>query len=283
MGGPERRAKVEEVAETINIPSQPKVMQDINLEFIKKNVDFGRIGELISRDVGLSAKILKVANSPLFAHSSPIDSIDHALMMLGAKQFKQTILASALRQAIEGKVPASEEFWHHTESMGLICDAIARKFQPDLVEYSYMTGLFHDCAVPVLMGRSPEFKRLVPRILGRDRLVAQEEEAECEIEHGSLGLVMTRSWSIPIPIVKVVRAHHSDDFLDHDDELATRLHVILAIAENYFLYSRNFEDELFGTAARNPELFAAIDDATGWNESQVLRLTDSLDARFKIA
>ncbi len=279
MGGPERRARVEEISSSINIPSQPKVMQEINEEFLKKNVDFAHIGALVSRDVGLSAKLLKVANSPLFAAKSKVESIDQALMLLGARQFKQTILASALRQAMESTGVNNEEFWIHSESIGLICDFIARKLQPEVAEYAYMAGLFHDCAIPVLMGRNPDFIPLVTRAMARDHTVHLEEEEECEIEHGSLGLVMTRSWSIPIPIVKVVRAHHSDDFQMHSDPVTAHLHVILVIAESYYLYARQIEDELFGDA-RNRKLIAGMQAATGWTEYQILSLGQALEAKF---
>ncbi len=274
------RSKVEEVAATINIPSQPKVMQDINLEFNKEDIDFGKIGELIRRDVSLSAKIVKVANSPLFRRRKSIESIDHALLILGRIQFQQTILASALRQTLEGHGREMDQFWAHSESMGLICDVIARQFQPDLAGYAYMVGLFHDCAVPILMDRSSEYNTLVPRVLARDRLVSNEEEVVGEIDHASLGMAMTRSWSVPIPITKAVMAHHSDDFLVHDDPTTTRLHVILAIAENYYLYSRRAENEIFQPVTPNPWLLTAIEVATGWSKHRIDGLSAVLDKRF---
>jgi HD-like signal output (HDOD) protein len=270
---------VEEISSTINIPSQPKVMQEINAEFLKKEIDFSRVAGLVSRDVGLSAKLLKVANSPLFAAKARVESIDQALMLLGTRQFKQTILASALRQAMESTGVNNEEFWNHSESIGLICDFIARKLQPEVAEYAYLTGLFHDCAIPILLGRNDGFSPLVPRALARDRTVQIEEERECEIEHASLGLVMARSWSIPIPIVKVIRAHHSDDFQSHSDPVTAHLHVILAIAENYYLYARRTEEEIFGDT-RNNKLIAGMQTTTGWSESQILSLGEALEAKF---
>ena len=280
IGGPERRAKVEEIASTIQIPSQPEIMVEINREFARKDVDFSVIADLVSRDVGLSAKLLKVANSPLFAAKVKVESIDQALVLLGARQFKQTILASALRQSMEGKPHATQEFWAHSEGIGTICDAIARQLQPDVVEYAYLTGLFHDCAVPILMDRSAEYIPLAPRVMGRDRTVAETENAECEIDHGSLGLVMTRSWSLPIPLVKVVRAHHSDDFMGHHDLTTTQLHIVLVLAENFYLYWRKAEDEIFG-GVRNQDLLQRITEATGWSQFQILSLAQFLEQKIK--
>jgi HD-like signal output (HDOD) protein len=245
MGGPEKRAQVNKIAGTINIPSQPQVMAEINAELAKKDADFGKVSTLVSRDVGMSAKLLKVANSPLYAPKTKVESIDQALLMLGVKQFKQTIFSSALRATFAGNQQANEQFWAHSEGVGSICEALSREFCPEHSEYAYLTGLFHDCAVPVLLERGASYQQLLPRVLGRDRTVGLEEEQECEIEHGSLGLVMTRSWSVPVEVVRAIRAHHSDDFMGHDNLIVSQLHAVLVVAENYILNTNNEPDEIF--------------------------------------
>jgi HD-like signal output (HDOD) protein len=195
-----------------------------------------------------------VANSPLYAAKRKIESIDQALLMLGVKQFKQTIFSSAFRATFDGNTQANEAFWAHSEGVGSICEAVALELSPDLAESAYLLGLFHDCAIPVLLERGAGYQNLLPRVLARDRKVAQEEEDECEVEHGSLGLVMTRSWSVPIEIVRALRAHHSDDFMSHDNLMVSRLHALLAIAENYFLFLNNGEEEIFGPTPSQPFL-----------------------------
>lgn len=279
MGGPEKRAQVNKIAGTINIPSQPQIMAEINAELAKKNADFAKVGSFVSRDVGMSAKLLKVANSPLYAPKSKVESIDQALLMLGIKQFKQTIFSSALRATFAGNQQANEQFWAHSEGVGTICENLAREFCPEQSEYAYLTGLFHDCAVPVLLERGASYQQLLPRVLGRDRTVAQEEEQECEIEHGSLGLVMTRSWSVPVEVVRAVRAHHSDDFMGHDNQQVSQLHALLAIAENYILHANQETDEIFSDQP-NGELLEKLAAPLGRAKIDWVDLKKKLSSRL---
>jgi len=81
--------KTEKLVKGIGIPSQPRVIMEIDEEVKKEDPDFGIISNLVSRDVAMSAKIMKVCNSPLFGLRHKVESVDKALSILGLNNFKK--------------------------------------------------------------------------------------------------------------------------------------------------------------------------------------------------
>jgi HD-like signal output (HDOD) protein len=72
-------AKTQEIMRSVVIPSSPKILLQLNEELRKPQVDLAPIAEIIAKDVGLTARVLKIANSTLFASRVPIDSIAQGL------------------------------------------------------------------------------------------------------------------------------------------------------------------------------------------------------------
>ena len=93
--------------ESVGIPSQHKIVLEIFDLIDKPDSNFNSISELISKDVSLSAKILKIANSSFFSPTVPIESINHALLFLGLDNFYQLILSFALQKTISDHTPQS--------------------------------------------------------------------------------------------------------------------------------------------------------------------------------
>ncbi|MBF0466725.1 MAG: HDOD domain-containing protein [Nitrospirae bacterium] len=103
----------QESVDSIEIPSQPSVFEDISEELKKAKPDFKEIIDIIKTDKVLSEQVIKTANSPFFGLRAA-DSVDRALSSLSFRVFSQIVMVSNLKTALKGKGPLIGRFWEHS-------------------------------------------------------------------------------------------------------------------------------------------------------------------------
>lgn len=250
--------RAEAIAATVGIPPKPKIVTEIQSELNRENPDFFKISSLVERDVSLAAKVLKVANSPFFSRGR-IDSIHHALQILGMRTFNAILLSSALEAAVGSKTEALEKFLNHSMLTAQVAGLIARlvKEIPDYIAYT--AGLFHDCGVVLMFKKFSNYVRLldyalyplsVQEITDKfDSVVGVEQELFLT-NHCVMGYVMAKSWGLSDTILKAIIGHHGHSSKVADDEKQTVLNSILLLADLISL-SSSFEGKIFSHTLSN--------------------------------
>lgn len=195
----------EKLMQEIGIPSQPRLLIELNKEVTKEEPDFSIISNLVSRDVGISARIIKVCNSPFFGLRQKVDSINRALSVLGLKNFKNVVLVSALADNMNSSSISSKDFEYfcnHSLFIARIAQAIAnrlpfeikRQVDPD---HAYMAGLFHDSAIPLLTKKHKDyFVKIAEALKSNVSMVSVEEEAY-HTNHCLAAYFVAKSWGLP--------------------------------------------------------------------------------------
>jgi putative nucleotidyltransferase with HDIG domain len=240
--------KAEELISNIGIPTQPQILVNLNKEINKPGADLGDIADIVSRDVALSAKLLKIVNSAFFGLREKVDSIHRALSLLGLKNFNKIILASSLREALGNHGPGTEKFWNHSMTTATISSHIAKKVGFEHEEQAYVAGLFHDCGVPFLMKKFSDYAQIVDYALsvvpseslsGRSRSIIGIEEERYDTHHCAIGYLVAKSWRLSLTVAKSVWYHHYIHIDIHKDPSTKRLSAILLLADyiaGYILY-----------------------------------------------
>jgi len=105
------------------------------------------IGNIISEDQGLTVRMLKLANSPLYGFPSKIETISKAVLIIGTKQIRDLTLATSMLQVFKG-IPEDfitmETFWRHSIACGVIARIIAGYRREPNVETFFTAGILHD-------------------------------------------------------------------------------------------------------------------------------------------
>ena len=88
------------------------------------------IAKAIKQDQALSLKVLKVANSPLFAHGERVENVQKAVTRIGISQIQTTVMSLSVvdqfsAASLAGRIK-TEWFWEHSIACGLIASRIAR-------------------------------------------------------------------------------------------------------------------------------------------------------------
>ncbi len=214
------------------LPSAPSVYLRLMDALESDAVTSAQIGAIIAQDPGMGAKVLQLANSPLFGHRTSA-GLEEAVVWLGV----DVVRALALTQAVFSQFGpwicpgfSLEELRHHSFRVATLSREIARArhFPSKVVADIFLGGLLHDIGKLVL-GRnfSDQYREVVERARDSDAIRAEERE-RFGTTHAEVGAYLLWLWGIPSSVTEIVRGHHSAAF---DPERPTEPAAIVQIAD----------------------------------------------------
>jgi HD-like signal output (HDOD) protein len=196
----------------IGIPPRPVILDKIDAEMRKDEPDFKHLAEIIGSDVGLSASIIKVANSPFFGFGKQARSVSEALLILGLKTVVHTIAGQALQNTFP-RVPSLERFWDSAAQTARVSGWLTQRLRGRVrirPEEAYTFGLFRDCGIPVLMIPFPEYAKILGQANAEKELPFTEvEDRLLSINHAIVGAELAEDWRLPDEVHLAIRNHHN--------------------------------------------------------------------------
>ena len=209
LQAPERELLEKLTAANIHIPPRPQILHDIERMLNDEKATERMIGQLIARDVSLTAEVFKLANSPWYRRGAKIESLEQAVRLLGRKPMAQIARSALLRQQLGGDAARMETFWERCTDIGTLCSVLCDQLdRPGRLtsEQAYLVGLFHDCGVPVLMQHIPGYgEAQLDAAEGPDYLA---EDDALGTSHCIAGLMVAREWELPYLLCEAIRSHH---------------------------------------------------------------------------
>ncbi len=216
-------AEATRIAASVGIPAKPELLTQLALETARLEPDFRRIADLIARDVGISAAIVKTANSSLYGLRTRVHSVQQAVNFLGLRTITQLVTGLALRAAFSGpNQPSMERFWDVSARVALATAHFAKRLPGMDRDEAYTYGLFQDCGIAVLMRRFPEYRDVLGLAnAALDRKFTDVETEHIGVDHALVGYLLARSWGLSESVYEAIRMHHEFAVLDPDShELA---------------------------------------------------------------
>jgi HD-like signal output (HDOD) protein len=219
----------------LTIPPRPEIVTVLFEEMSRDEPNLKRITKKISSDVGLSAAMLKAANSPAFGLPRKLGSVAQAIDFLGMRNVSSIATGLAIRHALGGGNAANHRrFWDMAEKTALVCATFARQLRGIPVDQAYTFGLFHDCGIPLLTRQFPQYEATLARAISGDGDFVAVEEADVGTHHGAVGYFLTRAWQLPDDFCRAVLWHHDTEvFEDRSVDESVRNFVgIVHLAEH---------------------------------------------------
>lgn len=185
-----------------DLPVMPEVASKIlGLGSAAGEISFSQLEEIIKVDIGLTAKILKIANSALYARQREISDLRTAITMLGFKNIKTLVLlvtASGLFHHIR-KTSFYQDFWRHSIVTAVIGQDMATRHPGGTSQDEmFLAGILHEIGQPVLLIAERESYPEVLEAAGNDAVALEElEQQRFSIDHRSLGAELLRNWNFP--------------------------------------------------------------------------------------
>lgn len=197
-----------------SLPSLPDVYMDINDELAQDDPSLQYIGELISRDMGMSASILKVVNSAFFGFQRRITSPKQAVNLLGVDTIKGLILSAHIFTLLDFQGFRNfsiAKLWEHCMVTARMAKAIAEVQGLSLKEQDecFVAGLLHDVGKLVLAYYFPKaYRRVLEAVQAKNRTIWEVEHEVMPATHAEIGAFMMGLWGLPLHVVSAIAFHH---------------------------------------------------------------------------
>lgn len=194
------------------LPSLSLIVQEVLHSFESEDVDIPTLVGKISRDQGLAAQVLRVANSAFYGLSSHVSSIGEAVVVLGFFSIRSLAVAAGIIHHFPhagGKIFDRMEFWRHAVGVGACAKVIAGRVGQN-VETAFTAGLLHDIGMLVLDANfHEEFEAVLAYREANDVQLIEAESAMLNLTHAMIGFEVAKRWKFPKDIQLSIRDHHS--------------------------------------------------------------------------
>lgn len=232
----------------LNIPPCPAILTDLGAELRKDNSNQNRVVTLIRSDVALSAAVVKIANSASSGAARKVSSISEAIALLGSRQLLNFVVGELLRRILSTpKNQNLERFWDRAAHNANVCALLTERLPGTRRETAYCFGLFHDCGIPLMMQRFPDYKDTLRLANQSEQSFTATEEARHGTDHATIGYLLTRSWGLADTLSEAIRSHHEYEVLDMTSDRGLSDEACTLIALNLI------SEQIVGTFLRSPE------------------------------
>lgn len=194
----------------VQIASLPLIFEKISSAIEDPQSSFSEIAKIISGDTSLSLRLLKLANSSFFGIPFKVETITHAITIIGMAQLRDLVLATTVVNQFKGvKGINMNSFWQHSVAVGLAARIIAIFRRESNAERYYVLGMMHDLGHLVMYLNSPEAANKVRELYDADKeMLYQTEQATLGFDHAVVGGALLKVWRLPERMEEAVRYHH---------------------------------------------------------------------------
>lgn len=216
-----------------NLPTLPGVVKILTAMVESERVSASEIGGIIARDQVLSAKILRLVNSPIYGFPGRISSITHALVLLGFNVVKGLVLGTAVFETMAGD---ARGLWEHSLGTAVVSRRIAKALGMRESEEVMVAGLLHDLGKVVLSFIAPEaYRDAMEQATEQNCHVAVTEQAVFGLDHTRVAWRIAERWHLPARLTAALTYHHNPGRAKQHRETVAVVHVadILARGMGY--------------------------------------------------
>ncbi len=207
-----RHVIIQRLGDCAHLPSLGSV-NDVLRELLNAEQRYtAQISEVIRRDPSMATRMLRLVNSVYYGLSTPVTSIDEAVLYLGIRQVRQLAMSTPIIEDLQ-KISLHNpfpwrEFWQHCIGTAIMTREIAGAIQPVQDELEYVAGLLHDVGRIVMASEFPsEFAQVCTRAATSSSDLGEIEVAVLGMDHCELGAIYLAHHHLPEPIVEAARCH----------------------------------------------------------------------------
>ena len=205
------------VGRLVGLPSLPEIYEDIVTALNDENVASTELAAIVSRDVGMTATILRLVNSSLFGCATRISSIHRAVDLLGGQAIRVLVLSTYLFDPIDSTALSTNSIrmlWEHSWRVACFAKTIAENEGLSQVEIdeSFVSGMMHDVGKIILASSlSSEYLGVLESVREENRPVHELELEILGTTHAAIGGYLLGLWGFTSSSLEAVGWHHAPD------------------------------------------------------------------------
>ncbi len=198
----------------VKLPSPPAIAVRI-LEVVKQdNSSFAELAGIISADPVLTAKMLKVANSSVYALPNKVNTIEKALSVLGVDVLKNIALSFVIAKEMhggEGDGFSFEYFWKKSVTCAVGAELLAKllRYKNDDI---FVCALLQDIGILIMfLCRPNDYLRVLDEKKASGGEIIDVEKRIFGFDHQEIGAELLQEWGLPENIYGPILYHHGGD------------------------------------------------------------------------
>jgi len=216
------RVALTQLARTGRLPSLPGVATAALAISRDPEANVQELARVLQTDVGLTARVLRVANSPGYGRRLQARSVQEAVTTLGFRKTCDILVAICVRQFYLGPGAQAAALWNHSLAVAVAAEELAQRTRRVQPGTAFLPGLLHDIGrIAFMLADQQSFELLQTRIdAGEGPGTALEREC-FEFDHAQVGGILAEDWGLVREQCDAIRFHHEPDWADNARDLAT--------------------------------------------------------------
>ncbi len=196
------------------IPSLPQIYKELIEELDRENSSIKRVGEIISKDLGMSAQILHLVNSPFFSTYRTVSSPMQAASLLGLNTVRNLALSIHLFKSYENQSQVFHygSLWSHSMCVAELAKKITVGSEccKETEDQAFVGGMLHDIGKLILATEFPELYREALEDVEKNHVDLLDAELKrFRVGHQEIAGYMMGIWGLPDEIIEPIAFHHT--------------------------------------------------------------------------
>lgn len=206
---------IDKILETQELATLPPVAAKVLMLVENENVDIREISRVVETDPALTIKLLRVANSPLYATYSDITTVQQAIINLGLNRLVNIVIGVSIFSKLllmkdKKSTEIVEKFWWHSSCTAIVAKALADKIGFDSKDFEFVGGLLHDIGkLAILQYDTHLYSKVISQVELNEMTDLQAEEEVYNITHPEVGLSIANLWKLPVELSNIIGFHHN--------------------------------------------------------------------------
>jgi putative nucleotidyltransferase with HDIG domain len=193
-----------------DLPSIPAIASQIMTAVADPATSANDLRAILEQDPALSARVLKVANSSLYAFRREVETLRHAVTLLGFRTVESLVMAASLRDVFAHFGLSEKLIWEHSTMAGVVAGRLAGYGGIDVErDLAFTAGLLHDLGKIALSNvYRQRYNQVMLRTYNDGVPYVEAERDEFGFDHALLGGHVAAKWKLPPMLVAAIRFHH---------------------------------------------------------------------------
>lgn len=249
-------AELHKALGSYELPTIPGVIAAAMERVSSPDCDLREVAAIVSRDPGLSARLLTAVNSAAYAPRNPIVGVTQAVTMFGKNHLESMLISLAASHAVARRPAAGFDmprFWRIASWRGMAAAALSKRFDRQHSSENFSAALLEDIAVPLLVASQPRYSGvLADWHAGRGELADLEREV-FGWTHATVAGWLFDEWGFPVSLRDAVTE-------TYDGEPSDLQYPVVRVVSSLGA-PRDYPEVIQETATSVTQVFGMPDDA----------------------
>lgn len=218
-----------------DLPAMPAVVGEVLALTANPDIPLSDVSRVIERDPVLTAKLLKVSNSPYYGMRQVVGTLKLALVILGVREVRNIVIGVAVLDSMRDKdtevLLHQHGLWAHSTRVAALCKKLGSHAKGAFQGEDFIAGLLHDVGKMVLWRHlEGEYRKLFLEAKNANRPLHEAERERLGFDHADVIAALAAVWNLPESLRIALLNHHDGPGRDVNTCKAPKLAAIVRIA-----------------------------------------------------